>query len=79
MSANQPASLGAAAGRPNRASVQIDWSRLSTLATVLVVIGLIGVVGDLFPQFSVGQGVDAVFRLLIVCLLYTSPSPRDCS
>src|ERR1019366_5103126 len=47
MSANQPASLGAAAVRPIRESVQLDWGRLTTIATVLIVVGVIGVVGGL--------------------------------
>jgi hypothetical protein len=47
MSANQPASLGAAAVRPIRESVQVDWGRLTTIATVLVVIGAVGVLGGL--------------------------------
>src|ERR1700676_4598500 len=44
MSANQPASLGAAAVRPIRESVQVNWGRLTTIATVLVVIGVVGLV-----------------------------------
>src|ERR1700688_4847226 len=39
MSANQPASLGAAAVRPIRESVQLNWGRLTTIATALIVIG----------------------------------------
>ena len=47
MSANQPASLGAAAVRPIRESVQLNWGRLTTIATVLIVIGAVGVLGGL--------------------------------
>src|ERR1700692_4495990 len=47
MSANHPTSLGAAAVRPIRESVQINWGRLTTIATVLVVIGVVGAVGGL--------------------------------
>jgi len=44
MSVNQPASLGAAAMRPIGEPVQLNWSRLTTIATVLVVIGVLGVI-----------------------------------
>jgi hypothetical protein len=47
MSANQPASLGAAAIRPIRESVQLNWGRLTTIATVLIVIGAVGLFGGL--------------------------------
>ncbi|HEY1850853.1 MAG TPA: hypothetical protein VGG60_07515 [Candidatus Binataceae bacterium] len=42
MSANRPASLGAAAARPIRQPVQLNWSRLTTIAVVLVAIGIVG-------------------------------------
>lgn len=47
MSVNRPASLGAAAARPIREPVQLNWGRLTTIATVLVVVGVIGVGGGL--------------------------------
>jgi len=42
MSANRPASLGAAAARPIRQPVQLNWSRLTTIAVVLIAVGIIG-------------------------------------
>jgi hypothetical protein len=47
MSANQPASLGAAAVRPIREPVQINWGRLTTIAGILIVIGVVGLVAGL--------------------------------
>ena len=47
MSSNQPASLGAAALRPLREPVQLNWQRLSTIAGGLVVVGVVGLVAAL--------------------------------
>ena len=47
MSVNRPASLGAAAARPIREPVQLNWGGLTTIAMVLIGVGMIGVVGGL--------------------------------
>lgn len=65
MSANQPASLGAAAVRPIRESVQLNWGRLTTIATLLIVVGVIGVVGGL----ATGQP-QRVWLVWLVDLLF---------
>src|SRR5579859_1120581 len=65
MSANQPASLGAAAMRPIRESVQLNWGRLSSIATLLVVIGAVGVLGGL----AAGQA-QRVWLTSLVDLLF---------
>jgi hypothetical protein len=65
MSANQPASLGAAAARPFREPVHLNWGRLSTIATVLVVVGVVGLVGGL----AVGEA-QRVWLTWLVDLLF---------
>jgi hypothetical protein len=47
MSRNQPESLGAAAVRPIREPVQLNWQRINTIGGGLIVIGLLGFVGGL--------------------------------
>jgi len=47
MSVNRPASLGAAAARPIREPVHLNWGALTTIAMVLLGVGVIGVVGGL--------------------------------
>ncbi|HKV53910.1 MAG TPA: hypothetical protein VJN94_04640 [Candidatus Binataceae bacterium] len=42
MSSNQPASLGAAALRPLREPVEVNWGPLITLAVVLFLVGVVG-------------------------------------
>jgi hypothetical protein len=42
MTSRQPASLGAAAVRPLREPLQLNWSPLSTLGVVLLIIGAVG-------------------------------------
>jgi hypothetical protein len=42
MSRNQPASLGAAAIRPMREPVQLNWQRMNAIGGVLVIIGILG-------------------------------------
>jgi len=44
MSSHQPASLGAAALRPLREPMQLNWTPLSTLGLILSVIGIAGFV-----------------------------------
>ena len=42
MSRNQPASLGAAAARPIREPVQLNWQRMNTIGGVLIIVGILG-------------------------------------
>lgn len=65
MSANQPASLGAAAVRPIREPVQLNWGHLTTIATVLVVVGIAGAVVGL----AVGEA-QRVWLTWLVDLLF---------
>src|SRR5579863_6721711 len=65
MSANQPASLGAAAMRPIGEPVQLEWGRLTTIATVLIVVGVVGVGGGL----AAGQA-QRVWLTWLVDLLF---------
>ncbi len=44
MSSHQPASLGAAAARPLRQPVQLNWAPLNTLGIVLALIGIAGLI-----------------------------------
>jgi hypothetical protein len=47
MSSQQPASLGAAAARPLREPVQLNWGALNTLAVALLLIGVAGFLATL--------------------------------
>jgi hypothetical protein len=44
ISSHQPASLGAAAARPLREPVQLNWAPLNTLGIVLALIGIVGLI-----------------------------------
>lgn len=65
MSANQPASLGAAAVRPIGEPVEIDWLRLNTIAAVLLVVGLVG-----FAIALIAGESDRVWQVWLVNVLY---------
>ena len=65
MSPNQPASLGAAAVRPLRAPVQVNWQRLNGIAVALLAIGLIG----LLVALAFGAS-DRVWQVWLVNLLF---------
>src|SRR5271168_1257585 len=65
MSANQPASLGAAAVRPIGEPVEIDWLRLNTIAAVLLVVGLVG-----FAIVLIAGESDRVWPVWLVNVLY---------
>jgi len=47
MSRNQPASLGAAAARPIREPVQLNWQRMNTIGGVLIIVGILGFIAGL--------------------------------
>lgn len=47
MSRNQPASLGAAAVRPIREPLQLNWRRMTTVGGVLIIIGILGFIAGL--------------------------------
>jgi len=65
MSANQPASLGAAAIRPIGEPVEIDWLRLNTIAAVLLIVGLAG-----FVIALAAGAADRVWQAWLVNLLF---------
>jgi hypothetical protein len=65
MSANQPASLGAAAVRPLGEPVEIDWLRLNTISAVLLLVGLVGFVIAL----AAGES-DRVWQVWLVNVIF---------
>lgn len=65
MSANRPASLGAAAARPVREPVELDWLRLNTIAAVLLIVGLAG-----FVIALAAGATDRVWQVWLVNLLF---------
>jgi hypothetical protein len=67
MSVNQPASLGAAAMRPIREPVNLNWGSLTTIAIVLMVVGLVGAVVGL----AVGDTQRVWLTWLVDFLFFT--------
>jgi hypothetical protein len=65
MSSHQPESLGAAAVRPLRQPVQLNWGRLNTIAIVLVVIGVAGFIAALLTGHN-----QRVWEVWLVNFLY---------
>jgi hypothetical protein len=65
MSPHQPASLGAAAVRPARAPVQLNWAPLTTLGLVLSLVGVIGFLAALVAGSS-----QRLWQIWLVDFLY---------
>lgn len=65
MSANRPASLGAAAVQPVHEPVELDWLRLNTIAAVLLIVGLAG-----FVVALAAGAADRVWQVWLVNLLF---------
>jgi hypothetical protein len=65
MSRNQPESLGAAAVRPIREPVQLNWQRMSTIGGVLIIIGVLGFIAGL----ATGNA-QRVWLTWLVCWLF---------
>ena len=68
------------------AMAQRDWKRLVAYSSVshmgMVMLGMlalnpVGLTGSIVQQLNHGISTGALFLLVGVCLLYTSPSPRD--
>jgi hypothetical protein len=65
MSSHQPESLGAAAVRPLRQPVQLNWGRLNALAVILLIIG----VGGFITALLTGRN-ERVWEVWLVDFLY---------
>jgi hypothetical protein len=65
MSTHQPASLGAAAARPLREPMAVNWAPLNTLGRVLLVIGIVGFILALI----IGRS-QRVWEIWLVNFLY---------
>ena len=65
MSSHQPESLGAAAVRPLRQPVQLNWGRLNALAVILLIIG----VGGFIAALLTGRN-ERVWDVWLVDFLY---------
>jgi hypothetical protein len=65
MSPNQPASLGAAAMKPQHRPVELNWQRFNTVAVVLLIVGIVGIAVAL----GAGQS-DRVWQVWLVNFLF---------
>eukprot|EP00658_Telonema_sp_P-2_P055661 TRINITY_DN44242_c0_g1_i3.p1 TRINITY_DN44242_c0_g1~~TRINITY_DN44242_c0_g1_i3.p1 ORF type:complete len:119 (+),score=22.24 TRINITY_DN44242_c0_g1_i3:264-620(+) len=56
----------------------VRWSESYAPLILVCILGIaFGVLGALFPELRVNSSLKEAFGELDICLLYTSPSPRD--